>query len=143
MSDLRVYDGMGYGPIDIALWDMAGKKYGISVAKMLGGYKIRLPVYAPTHHGQEDPDRLDSPLAFSEYAVASAEHGFAGFKIHGWHDGNVKRESETLRVVRRMLGERIDVMYDPGYQLRTHLDALKLGHVCDEIGALLMSPTRV
>jgi L-alanine-DL-glutamate epimerase-like enolase superfamily enzyme len=134
--ELRAYDGMGYGPLDIALWDLAGKKYGISVAKMLGGYKNRLPVYASTHHGQEDPGGLDSPLAFGEYAVACAERGFAGFKIHGWHDGNVKRESETLRVVRRMLGDRIDVMYDPGCQLRTHLDALKLGHVCDEIGAL-------
>jgi L-alanine-DL-glutamate epimerase-like enolase superfamily enzyme len=134
--ELRAYDGMGYGPLDIALWDLAGKKYGIPVAKMLGGYKSRLPVYASTHHGQEEPGGLDSPLAFGEYAVACAERGFAGFKIHGWHDGDVKRESETLRVVRRMLGDRIDVMYDPGCQLRTHLDALKLGHVCDEIGAL-------
>lgn len=35
--ELRQYDHMGHGPIDIALWDLAGKKYGVSVSKMLGG----------------------------------------------------------------------------------------------------------
>jgi L-alanine-DL-glutamate epimerase-like enolase superfamily enzyme len=134
--ELRAYDGMGHGPLDIALWDLVGKKYGISVATMLGAYKKTLPVYASTHHGQDDPGGLDSPEAFGEYALACAERGFAGFKIHGWHDGDVRRESATLRAVRRAVGDRIDVMYDPGCELRTHLDALKLGHVCDEIGAL-------
>jgi L-alanine-DL-glutamate epimerase-like enolase superfamily enzyme len=134
--ELRAYDGMGHGPLDIALWDLVGKKYGISIATMLGAYKKTLPVYASTHHGQEDPGGLDSPEAFGEYALACAERGFAGFKIHGWHDGDVRRESATLRAVRRSVGDRIDVMYDPGCELRTHLDALKLGHVCDEIGAL-------
>lgn len=134
--ELRAYDGMGHGPLDIALWDLVGRKYGISVATMLGAYKKTLPVYASTHHGQDEPGGLDSPEAFAAYAQACAERGFAGFKIHGWHDGDTRREAATLRAVRRAVGDRIDVMYDPGCQLRTHLDALKLGHVCDEIGAL-------
>jgi hypothetical protein len=103
---------------------------------MLGAYKDRLPVYASTHHGQDDPGGLDSPEAFGEYAAACADRGFAGFKIHGWHDGNVRREAATLRAVRRAVGDRIHVMYDPGCQIRTHLEALRLGHVCDEIDAL-------
>ena len=28
--ELRAYDHMGHGPLDIALWDLAGKKYGAS-----------------------------------------------------------------------------------------------------------------
>jgi L-alanine-DL-glutamate epimerase-like enolase superfamily enzyme len=134
--ELRAYDGMGHGPLDIALWDLVGKKYGMSVATMLGGYRKTLRTYASTHHGQEDPGGLDSPEAFGEYARTCADRGFHGFKIHGWHDGDVRREAATLRAVRRAVGDRIDVMYDPGCELRTHLDALKLGHVCDEIGAL-------
>ena len=51
--ELRAYDHMGHGPLDIALWDLVGKKYGISVAAMLGAYRTRLPTYASTHHGQE------------------------------------------------------------------------------------------
>jgi L-alanine-DL-glutamate epimerase-like enolase superfamily enzyme len=134
--ELRAYDGMGHGPLDIALWDLVGRKYGMSVATMLGAYKKTLPTYASTHHGQEDPGGLDSPEAFGEYALACAERGFHGFKIHGWHDGNVRREAAALRAVRRAVGDRIEVMYDPGCELRTHLDALRLGHVCDEIDAL-------
>jgi L-alanine-DL-glutamate epimerase-like enolase superfamily enzyme len=134
--ELRAYDGMGHGPLDIALWDLVGRKYGMAVATMLGAYKAKLPTYASTHHGQDDPGGLDSPQAFGDYALACAERGFHGFKIHGWHDGDVRRESATLRAVRRAVGDRIAVMYDPGCELRTHLDALRLGHVCDEIDAL-------
>jgi L-alanine-DL-glutamate epimerase-like enolase superfamily enzyme len=134
--ELRAYDGMGHGPLDIALWDLVGRKYGMSVSTMLGGYRKRLPVYASTHHGQDEPGGLDSPQAFADYARACADRGFAGFKIHGWHDGDVRREAATLRAVRAAVGDRIEVMYDPGCEIRTHLEALKLGHVCDEIGAL-------
>lgn len=133
--ELRAYDGMGHGPLDIALWDLVGRKYNMSVATMLGAYKRTLPTYASTHHGQDAAGGLDSPEAFGDYAIACVERGFHGFKVHGWHDGDVRREAATLRAVRKAVGDRIEIMYDPGCELRTHLDALKLGHVCDEIQA--------
>jgi L-alanine-DL-glutamate epimerase-like enolase superfamily enzyme len=46
--ELRAYDHMGHGPLDIALWDLAGKKYGAPVARLLGGFRTRLPTYAST-----------------------------------------------------------------------------------------------
>ena len=36
--ELRQFDHMGHGPIDIALWDWFGKKYKCSVKNMLGGF---------------------------------------------------------------------------------------------------------
>ena len=36
----RQYDHMGFGCIDIALWDWAGKHYGAPVSRLLGGFKI-------------------------------------------------------------------------------------------------------
>ena len=44
--EIRQWSGMGHGPLDIALWDLAGKKYGASVSELLGGYRKRLQVYA-------------------------------------------------------------------------------------------------
>ena len=41
--EIRQWSGMGQGPLDIALWDLAGKKYGASVSELLGGYRKRLP----------------------------------------------------------------------------------------------------
>ena len=61
---------MGHGPLDIALWDLAGKKYGTSVARLLGGFRTRLPTYASTYHGQDQPGGLDSPEAFADFAEA-------------------------------------------------------------------------
>ena len=68
--EVRAYDHMGHGPLDIALWDLAGKRFGASVARLLGGFRTRLPTYASTYHGQDEPGGLDTPAAFADYALA-------------------------------------------------------------------------
>ncbi len=130
--ELRAYDHMGHGPLDIALWDLVGRKYGMSISAMLGGYRARLPVYASTYHGQEEGGGLDSAEAFAEFAIECKERGFLGFKIHGWHDGNPRREARNLVGVRRAVGDEMALMIDPACQLRTFADALYVGRVCDE-----------
>ncbi len=132
--DLRAYDRMGTGPLDIALWDWAGKKYGTSVSALLGGYRRRIPAYASTHHGQENGGGLDDPGAFAEFAVQCREQGIGGFKLHGWHNGDVKREIAAALAVRATVGSDMDLMNDPACQLRTWGDALKLGRALDEAG---------
>lgn len=132
--ELRAYDHMGHGPLDIALWDLAGKRHGVSVSVLLGAFRRTLPVYASTHHGQEDGKGLADPQAFADYALACRERGFAGFKIHGWHDGNARREAATIHAVRRAVGPDMALMADPGCQLRTFADALYVGRACDEAG---------
>ena len=68
--ELRAYDHMGHGPLDIALWDLAGKRHGASVTALLGGFRLRLPTYASTYHGQTAGGGLDSPEAFADFAFA-------------------------------------------------------------------------
>lgn len=134
--EVRAYDHMGHGPLDIALWDLAGKKYNTSVSKLLGGYRERLPTYASTYHGQHEPGGLDTPQAYADYAVACKEAGFVGFKIHGWHDGDAAKEAATILGVRAAVGQGMQVMVDPACQLRTWMDALYVGRACDEAGCL-------
>jgi L-alanine-DL-glutamate epimerase-like enolase superfamily enzyme len=123
---------MGHGVLDIALWDLAGKKHGLSVTQMLGGFKQRLPTYASSYHGQEEPGGLDSPEAFADFARHCQQQGFKGFKIHGWHDGDTSRETANLLGVRQSVGEGFPLMIDPACQLRTYMDALYVGRACDE-----------
>jgi L-alanine-DL-glutamate epimerase-like enolase superfamily enzyme len=130
--EVRAYDHMGHGPIDIALWDLAGKKYNLSVAKMLGAFRKRLPTYASTYHAQEEPGGMDSPEAMADFALACKERGFPGFKIHGWHNGDAKREARTVLLTRERVGDDMRLMVDPACQLRTYLDALYVGYACDE-----------
>ena len=130
--EVRAYDHMGHGPLDIALWDLAARRMGTSVVAMLGGFRKRLPTYASTYHGQDEPGGLDTPEAFAAYAVACKEQGFAGFKIHGWHGGDVGREVRNVLGVRKAVGEGYPLMIDPASQLRTWADALAVGRACDE-----------
>ena len=130
--EIRAYDHMGHGVLDIALWDLAGKKHNMSVASMLGAYRKRLPTYASTYHAQEEPGGMDSPEAMADYALACKEQGFRGFKIHGWHNGDAKREARTVLLTRERVGDDMYLMVDPACQLRTFLDALYVGRACDE-----------
>jgi L-alanine-DL-glutamate epimerase-like enolase superfamily enzyme len=132
--EIRAYDHMGHGPLDIALWDLAGKRRGMSVTALLGGYRQRLPTYASTYHGQQTKGGLDSPEAFADFALACREAGFAGFKIHGWNDGDLAREVKNVLGVRKRVGDDWKLMVDPACQLRTWTDALILGRACDEAG---------
>ena len=130
--EVRAYDHMGHGPLDIALWDLAGKQHNMSVARMIGAFRKRLPTYASTYHAQEEPGGLDTPEAFADYAQACKEAGFVGFKIHGWHNGDVRREVRNLLGVRARVGDDMYLMIDPACQLRTFMDALTVGRACDE-----------
>ncbi len=134
--EVRAYDHMGHGALDIALWDLAGKKHNLPVARMVGGFRKRLPAYASTYHGQEEAGGLDTPEAFADFAQACQEAGFQGFKIHGWHNGDARREVRNLLGVRERVGDEMALMLDPACQLRTFLDALYVGRACDEANYL-------
>ena len=63
----RQYDHMGFGCIDIALWDWAGKHFNAPVSQLLGGFRTRLPAYASTYHGDRNGG-LSSPQAYVDFA---------------------------------------------------------------------------
>ena len=129
--ELRQYDHMGHGPIDIALWDLAGRKYGASVSALLGGYRTRLPAYASTYHGDRNGG-LDSKEAFGDFAVQCLEMGYPAFKIHGWHEGDRREEAKNVLHVRDAVGDRMELMLDCACELRTLADAIYVGRACDE-----------
>jgi hypothetical protein len=126
----------GHGAPGVGNWvfrrDLAGKKYGVPVAALLGGFRRRLPTYASTYHGQDQPGGLDSPEAFADFAEACKELGYTGFKIHGWHDGDRVREARNLLGVRARVGDDMQLMIHPACELRTFMDALYVGRACDE-----------
>ena len=127
---LRKHDRFGMGPIDIALWDIAGKLYDAPVYQLLGGYRTSLPCYASTYHGDENGG-LDSPEAFADFAAQCQEMGYPAFKIHGWGRGPIEREVATVLKTRERVGPGMDLMIDPACEYDTFADALKVGRACD------------
>jgi L-alanine-DL-glutamate epimerase-like enolase superfamily enzyme len=80
---LRKYDWMGLGPIDIALWDLAGKHYDAPIHELLGTYREEFPAYASTFQGDRNGG-LDTPGDFANFAEQCLDLGYEGFKIHDW-----------------------------------------------------------
>ncbi|MFB6140792.1 MAG: enolase C-terminal domain-like protein [Halosimplex sp.] len=134
---LRKYDRMGVGPLDIALWDYAGKRYDAPIHELLGTYRERLPAYASTYQGDRSGG-LDSPTAYADFAERCLELGYPGYKVHGW-DGDwrdVDRLEATVRAVGERVGDEMDLMVDPACDLDTFADALQVGRACDDHGYL-------
>lgn len=131
--DIRQFDHMGHGPIDIALWDWAGRHYGAPISELLGGYRKRLPAYASTYHADR-AGGLDSKEAFVDFAEHCYSLGYRAFKVHGWNDGNAVEEAENVLHLAKHVGGRMRLMLDPACELRTFADALYVGRACDDAG---------
>jgi L-alanine-DL-glutamate epimerase-like enolase superfamily enzyme len=127
----RKQNAFGYSNIDIALWDLAGKRAGMPIYKLLGGYRDKLPSYISTFHGDRNGG-LSSKEAFADYAEVALGMGFKAFKIHGWSAGDRREEAANVLYVARRLNGALDLMLDPACELRTFGDALYVGRACDE-----------
>jgi L-alanine-DL-glutamate epimerase-like enolase superfamily enzyme len=128
---LRKQDRMSIGPVDIALWDIAGKLYDAPIWQLLGGWKTSLPCYASTCHGDGNGG-LDSAEAFADFALQCRNMGYPAFKIHGWGRGSIQREVATVLETRRRVGDAMDLMIDPACEYDTFADTLRVGRACDE-----------
>jgi L-alanine-DL-glutamate epimerase-like enolase superfamily enzyme len=136
-------DRIGASAIDIALWDALGKETGRPIADLLGRYRSRLPAYASSTSGRSEGDELSSPQGYADFTTQCKQQHFKAFKIHGISGGNVSDEIAVLRAVAAAAGPEMDVMTDPGKNLTSWADALRLGRTCDEVGAFwLEDPMR-
>ena len=128
---LRQSARIGVAPVDIALWDIAGKLFDVPIYRLLGGYKESVPCYASTFHG-DAAGGLDCPEAYADFARQCQEMGYPAFKIHGWSKAPVAQEAANVLAVRAAVGDGMDLMLDPACELRTFGDAVKVGRACDE-----------
>ena len=114
--------------VDIALWDIAGKHYGVPIAKLLGGFfRTRVAAYATGFYritGQGEATRL------GEEALAHFEAGFRAMKVKLGY--GIDDDLAVMCEIKRALGSReVTLMVDTnhGYGLS---DALRLGHGLEE-----------
>ena len=102
--------------VDIALWDLAGKLAGRSVADMLGGARRpRIPAYASGLPRASLADRV-------ALAQELAALGFRGIKFaavisqqsarQGAQQGSHQSVVDEIRALRRALGDEIEIMVD-------------------------------
>lgn len=114
--------------IDIALWDIAGKHFGVPVYKLLGGaFRTKVQPYATGFYrieGQGEAERL------ADEAVQHFESGFKAMKVKlGF---GVDDDIAVMRAVGRAVeGKGVTLMVDTNHAYG-RAEALRLGRVLDE-----------
>lgn len=108
--------------LDLLCWDVKSRTAQMPIHQLAGGWNTDVPAYASTVTW---PD-LDT---YERHIRLCMDVGFNAFKLHAW--GDVQRDIELCRALRRWTGPDAALMYDgsAGFDL---IDALKLGRVLEE-----------
>lgn len=91
-------------PLDLALWDLAGKITGQPCWKLLGGLAGRVRAYASS-------GVLREPRALADQAERYLACGFRALKIR-FHRGDWREDIRALEIVRGRVGQRLELMVD-------------------------------
>jgi L-alanine-DL-glutamate epimerase-like enolase superfamily enzyme len=90
--------------IDIALWDLAARRAGLPVYRLLGGARTELVAYAST-------PELPDVAAYLRHVADLAGLGYTAIKFHAWNVPG--RDLEMLRAVHREYGSSgLEFMHD-------------------------------
>ncbi|MCC5973177.1 MAG: hypothetical protein JJT81_03910 [Rubellimicrobium sp.] len=114
------------GALDMLCWDVKSQVAGMPVYQMLGGHDPVVPAYAST---------VTWPTLeeYERHIKHCMDIGFTAFKLHAW--GDVKRDIELSRALRRWTGPDADLMFD-GSAGWDYVDALTVGKALQDEGFL-------
>ena len=143
MRNLRVdllHDGasnIALAAIDMALWDICGKRSNTPVWQMLGGYHDKVPVYASgtlwRHH---DNDRLQKD------AAALVKQGYKAMKLRLGGMRPLKEDAVRAALVREAAGADASLLVDALWGL-TPMQGVKMARMLGELDyAWLEEPVR-
>ncbi|HEX7928775.1 MAG TPA: mandelate racemase/muconate lactonizing enzyme family protein, partial [bacterium] len=92
--------------IDIALWDIVGKKAGLPLYKLWGGFREELPIYGSGCFRGLGGDGM------IEKGKRYVKQGFKAIKMQVAHVHDLHTDQANVRRMREALGDGIDIMID-------------------------------
>src|SRR6202158_4495117 len=120
----RVATVRSIGAVDIALWDIAGKKAGLPIHRLIGTCREKIAAYASSEiHARAEE--------YAEQALHYQSTGWAAYKIHPpqrWRE-----DIEVCEAVRKAVGDDYTVMLDSTWSYR-YEEALRVGRAVEEMG---------
>jgi len=115
--------------IDIALWDLKGKHFGVPISTLLGGrFRESVKAYATGGFKRDNVDRVEDNVA-----------DVTRYKAEGFHATKIKigfgvdQDLAVIRAVRGAVGSEMRLMVDAnhGYD---KLEAIRFGRAAAELG---------
>ncbi|HEY2807245.1 MAG TPA: mandelate racemase/muconate lactonizing enzyme family protein [Steroidobacteraceae bacterium] len=91
-------------PLDLALWDLAGKILGAPCWKLFGGLSARVRTYASS-------GTLRVPAAQADAAERYLALGFPALKLR-FHRGDWREDVRALEAVRARVGDKLELLVD-------------------------------
>lgn len=137
-----------WSAIETAMWDIAGKAYGVPIAQLLGGkYRDRVRVYADLHAGASR-----APADWAETAKRAVDRGFTAIKfdvdsfVHGFTGGGWEERRpvsnlelyemvEQIGAVREAVGSSVDIAVDCHWSFSV-ADAIRIGWALSQFDLL-------
>jgi L-alanine-DL-glutamate epimerase-like enolase superfamily enzyme len=124
--------------VELALWDLAGRKLGLPVVKLIGAHREKILAYASTMCGDELEGGLATPEDYGRFAESLVKLGYKAIKLHTWMQPvswapDVKMDVKACAAVREAVGPDIALMID-AYHWYSRSDALYLGRELGKLG---------
>ena len=113
-----------YGPLDVALWDIASKSASLPLYKLIGAYRDRIPAYASSPF-------MQSPEDYASLAIEAKLKGFTAFKLHP--PGEPDLDIACCEAVRAAVGPEFVLMSDPVGGNYDHEDAVRVGRALEKL----------
>lgn len=110
---------------DMALWDICGKHYGTSVARLLGGaYSTAIPVYLSGPRGESVEERMEDTQHF-------VDRGFKAVKLYIGR--GVAEDMAEVECFRERFGPDLKILVDAQW-MYSRADALIAGRRLEALG---------
>jgi L-alanine-DL-glutamate epimerase-like enolase superfamily enzyme len=126
--------------LDMALWDLQARAFGVPVHKLLGGCRERVKAYASTYPNMGTPDE------YAGHALTCKEAGYLAYKIHPYYfadpvtfepvpgrPSHVKADIEACRAIREAVGDEMVLMFDPWGTYCNYEEALWVGRELEKL----------
>ena len=105
--------------IDMALWDLQARAFGVPIHKLLGGCRTKVKAYASTF------PNMGSPQEYAAHALECKRQGYTAYKIHPYYFWDPETQQpdpgrpshtdwdiECCRAVRAAVGRKIALRFD-------------------------------
>jgi L-alanine-DL-glutamate epimerase-like enolase superfamily enzyme len=126
--------------IDMALWDLQARAFGVPVHKLLGGCRTKVKAYASTF------PNMGTPEEYAAHALACKVQGYPAYKIHPYYfadpitfervpgrPSHIDMDIKACQAIREAVGDDMVLMFDPWGTYHSYEEALKVGRALEEL----------
>jgi L-alanine-DL-glutamate epimerase-like enolase superfamily enzyme len=127
--------------VDMALWDLHARAYGLPLYKLLGGARDKVKAYASTY------PNMATPEGYAAHALECRARGYTHYKIHPYYfydpvtgqpdpgrPSHTDQDIAACEAIREAVGEDMVLSFDPWGTYRTYEDAIKVGRALERLG---------